>query len=83
MLKVQRFACGSEDVTQYNIRTDVIKHFSIVTSRHAALTVVHWAYNETAPVEIFPNAHQRQWLYIVCRLVNKFAQDCINEVITI
>jgi len=33
--------------------------------RHVTLHLVHWASNATAAIEIFPNAHQKKWRYIV------------------
>jgi len=33
--------------------------------RHVTLYLVHWASNATIAIEIFPNAHQKKWRYIV------------------
>jgi len=33
--------------------------------RRVTLYLVHWASNATAAIEIFQNAHQNKWRYIV------------------
>jgi len=33
--------------------------------RRVTLYLVHWAGNATAAIEIFQNAHQNKWRYIV------------------
>jgi len=48
---------------------NVTKHIFLL-SRHVTQYLVHWANNETA-IEIFSNAQQKKWRYIVYRLKQK------------
>jgi len=41
---------------------------------HIMQFLVHWANNETPATEIFANAHQKKWRYIVYRLKHNFSQ---------
>jgi len=50
----------------FKILRDTIKHiFLLCLCGHLTKYSVHWASNETAAIEIFPNAHQNEWRYIV------------------